>query len=74
MLSQKYYHLDIKFVDMNNKKIDYVLTQHSLYACKYHLFILCRYGRGESNIVCKSLTDNEYAKLQRKSEKKMIKH
>ena len=73
MLSTKYQHLDINFEDMNDGKMVYGLTQHSTYARKYHPFILCRCGRGEREVNCKPLTDNEYEKLQQRSEKKTIK-
>ena len=60
MLSTKYQHLDINFEDMNDGKMVYGLTQHSKYARKYHLFILCRFSRGKREVVFKPLSENKY--------------
>ena len=38
---------DVSCYDVHDGKIIYLLTQHALFNCKYHPFLLCKCRRGE---------------------------
>ena len=61
LLNDTYKHLLTEFIDLSNRKMLYVLTKHSSYSWKYHLFIWCKYGRKDffnlNNYRCETLSN-----------------
>ena len=55
---------DIYFYDMHDRKMLYILTQHSLYSRCHHPYILCKCKRGKAvrdpDHVCTLITHEEY--------------
>ena len=58
---------NISFYDLHDGKMLYMLTQHSLWNCTHHPFLLCKCKRGEgavnSNHQCELLSHDDQLKL-----------
>ena len=70
-LPSNYHHLQIEFQVINNGKMIYALSQHSLYSRKCHPYCICKCKRGKVQ-ECRKLNKNEYEKLYRNSLKYYI--
>ena len=64
----------ITMYDLHDGKMLYLLTQHSLYNCKHHLFLLCKCQRGvgvqNSNHECELINHDDQVKYYNRSERR----